>query len=807
MATGEQRKQVRLALVVEGGVSLAVWMSGVVHEVDLLRRAGAPDRDEPEPDGPDGEALRRWRTLCDELRVDVVVDIVAGTSAGGLNGALLASAIASGSPLPPLRDLWLKTAELTRDKLLNEADRGPVPSVLNGACFETEVGRAVRAALVPGRPAVHPISLLTTATALGQQSAQWKDSTGRQFHVDDHRRVYVFRHDPDRKAYTPRPGEQSPAGVEELFTPCPWTDLKAANADVVTRAVRATAGFPGAFAPVDEGGLHRFCLTPGTPVAKLVDGGVLDNAPFEPLLAEVARREVNGPWQRVIGYVVANDGLETLPNGEPALDAVGVLSAALRMPAETSFRDGVEALARRSLDAQRLVSGPEALFSQLLVDGVDLKVLEPIYTVYRRVRTESGLLDARAVRHADVRSVTMQPRPTVDPDAAAPWVPGADLAEAVRPGEFVWGTAVADRSVRLLLRHLHQSGGDHDGALQHLSALTTRIAAVRDHVEQTIKRTWAENSDPENADESEGVRIITEAVVAADAPRVLGVLVDDAIKTYTDARGRCTSDDVRRALLAVEIITHASAGHLPFSRPARFDLVRMGPDVACPALPSSNGEDWGGEQKLYGRQLMHFGAFGSREWRRHDYIWGRLDGAAHLVRLLAACTDAQEWKDSTDPECEQKQGDRTVAAQEAVLAAEGITATDLAENSERLRHLDGHGTLNLLRDCDDGRDAIRGVATDVLRALLPEKERATRDGAYLRLWGRRRCATESSRAPRRSVVPGQWASVVLAAPVARGVAPLLVPRAVRLIATWPRRRIWKTILRPSPAQQKASRAR
>lgn len=106
MATEEQRKQVRLALVVEGGVSLAVWMSGVVHEVDLLRRAGAPpDQREPVPDGPDGEALQRWRDLCDELQVDVVVDVVAGTSAGGLNGALLASAIASGSPLPPLRDL------------------------------------------------------------------------------------------------------------------------------------------------------------------------------------------------------------------------------------------------------------------------------------------------------------------------------------------------------------------------------------------------------------------------------------------------------------------------------------------------------------------------------------------------------------------------------------------------------------------------------------------------------------------------------------------------------------------------------
>ena len=393
----------------------------------------------------------------------------------------------------------------------------------------------------------------------------------------------------------------------------------------------------------------------------------------------------------MIGYVVANDGLETLPNGEPALDAVGVLSAALRMPAETSFRDGVEALARRSLDAQRLVSGPEALFSQLLVDGVDLKVLEPIYAVYRRVRTESGLLDARAVRHADVRSVTMQRLPTVDPDVAAPWVPGADLAEAVRPGEFVWGTAVADRSVRLLLRHLHQDGGDHDAALQRLSALTTRIAAVRDHVEEAIRK-----------NKSEGVEVITEAVVAADAPRVLGVLVDDAIKIYAEARGQCTADRVRRALLAVEIVTHAAAGHLPFSRPARFDLVRMGPDVACPALPSSNGSDWGGEQKLYGRQLMHFGAFGRGEWRRHDYVWGRLDGAAHLVRLLDACTDAQEWKESTDVEREQTRRNRTVTAQEAVLAAEGVTAIDFAKRTQDLRDLDGRGTLDLFGTATTG---------------------------------------------------------------------------------------------------------
>ena len=34
-----QQHEIRLALVMNGGVSLAVWMGGVAHELDLIRRA------------------------------------------------------------------------------------------------------------------------------------------------------------------------------------------------------------------------------------------------------------------------------------------------------------------------------------------------------------------------------------------------------------------------------------------------------------------------------------------------------------------------------------------------------------------------------------------------------------------------------------------------------------------------------------------------------------------------------------------------------------------------------------------------
>jgi hypothetical protein len=573
-----------------------------------------------------------------------------------------------------------------------------------------------------------------------------------------------------------------------LFPHLRWADLTAAHADAVTLAVRATAGFPGAFAPVDEGELASFRVDTGMPAAKLpgaklVDGGVLDNAPFEPLLAEVARREVNGPWKRVIGYVVANDGLET-PEGRLALDGVGVLSAALRLPAETSFRDGVEGLAERSVEAERLVSGPEALFSQLL-DGIDVQALLPLYEVYRRVRTTSGRLDADMARHVKARPVTMPPLDLADPpDAANPWVPGADLTEALRPGDFHWGTAVADRSVRLLLRHLHKCKGVHDAALEQLSTITTCIAAVRDRIEQTITTSAQPSS----------VELISAAVVDADAPRVLGVLVEKAIGIYTSARGECTADAVRQALLAVEIVTHASAGYFPFSRPSRFDFVRMGPDIAAPAVPSANGSEGYGEQKLYGRRLFHFGAFGSREWRQHDFVWGRLDGAAHLVRLLAACTDVPEWTNHSD--AQQLKRDRTLAAQETVLAEERVTAEFVAEQTHKLGTLNSKATLNRLRECPSGREAIRGVVTDVLRTLLPPKEPAgPEDQATGPLQAVRNSAPSAP--PRRSVVLGRWASVVLAEPVADGVASTTMPRIVRFLTFYLRRRTWNTILRPS----------
>src|SRR3546814_1723624 len=59
-----------------------------------------------------------YRALLEEIEVEqklrlrVLIDIVAGASAGGINGVFLAQAIATGQSLEPLTDLWFEKADV-----------------------------------------------------------------------------------------------------------------------------------------------------------------------------------------------------------------------------------------------------------------------------------------------------------------------------------------------------------------------------------------------------------------------------------------------------------------------------------------------------------------------------------------------------------------------------------------------------------------------------------------------------------------------------------------------------------------------
>jgi patatin-related protein len=273
--------EVRIALVLNGGVSLAVWMGGVTHELDLIRRASGPAGAPPAQ--PYDEVLaERWRELChrgDERR-RVVVDVIAGTSAGGLNGSLLATAISNGSTLDPdgehgpwLRQKWVGLGSLEVGKLVPSASAKP-SSVLDGGYFLKELDSLIKGVAEAGESAAQEaVTLFVTASGLGVQQFEATDAAGQCFVVPDHR--YLFRFTSEQTA--------TYDGLTRRFSVAERNELR--NTKLLALAARASASFPAAFAPVREtpklaDSPPRLQPTTADPGAWLVDGGVLDNAPF-----------------------------------------------------------------------------------------------------------------------------------------------------------------------------------------------------------------------------------------------------------------------------------------------------------------------------------------------------------------------------------------------------------------------------------------------------------------------------------------------------------------------------------------------
>lgn len=124
-------KELRLAIVCYGGVSLAVYMHGVVKEVLKLARASkayhgiAQRRSRPSAsyDGAAGDTpyetdterfyFELLQACADKQELRVIVDAVSGASAGGINGIFLARALAHDLDIDHQREMWLELADVT----------------------------------------------------------------------------------------------------------------------------------------------------------------------------------------------------------------------------------------------------------------------------------------------------------------------------------------------------------------------------------------------------------------------------------------------------------------------------------------------------------------------------------------------------------------------------------------------------------------------------------------------------------------------------------------------------------------------
>ncbi len=743
--------ETRLALVMNGGVSLAVWMGGVTHELDILRRASSGESVDS-VDQREREVFEIWKQLARKAGTKVVIDIVSGTSAGGINGLMLATTIARGGPLPSLRSLWRESAAL--EKLLQPPSR---TSVLNGGTFENQVQDAVQRIGGSVDGSKHPVTLFVTATALDGRSRSYQDGFGTQFQVRDHRRLYRFQMDKHVVYHKRDSGEWE--FQESILSHFGDNHLPA-----LVQAARATAGYPVAFPPVSEYPLMPYRIQPEPeldfPASCVIDGGVLNNAPFGPVLETITGREVDNPVRRVVIYVVPSVGrLAEESTKDQSCEGIQWDSAAvnaIRYPQEVNLRSGTEDLdARlgasvrdRQLELyQRLHEGAKKekgngkgeLFEHLH------EAAGKLINEYRRNRTAALLYDIRkrisegiptsslvvtsewdSVRIDNILGARGR---HLDPKWRHPsWIPrynepiDFDLAK-----EWHWGIIAAERVIQCLSGHLLElldTPDAKDEAVEH--ALVGGGRKVSDCLRRVLAMVNSLHSEVRiNADKNdlaeEGIARLYETVFTRlGLPARLQELVNTASNSYTNAlveagfNNSWTTEDVVTACLTVEVLTRAYAppSKVVEKLPPKFEFMRLGPDTMSPLFREDQFDGFG-DRKLYGFRLSHFGAFVDENWRQSDFTWGRLDAAHHLLYLLGG-TSEQERRQ------EEELLHRAILVAEAPTDGERPTEsrarTWMEQHLEHLKKPDGQ-LLKEQLDTPAGNHTLREVGNAVLTLL------------------------------------------------------------------------------------------
>ncbi|MGE0023082.1 MAG: patatin-like protein [Hyphomicrobium sp.] len=366
-----REKELRIALVCFGGVSLAVYMHGISKEIlklvrasaayhnvsDRIARAKASYSEVSRRAGAETDTEEIYFDLLREIGRDmdlrIIVDIVAGASAGGINGTMLARAISHDLPIQPLRDLWLDNADvnvlLAREARAGSWSKvalkpffwgagatGYIPSFkdpevrknlslfvrsrwfkppLDGLCMSGLMYDAINAMGDPARgssllPSGQRLDLFVTLTDYHGQLHLVQIHDPPLIHEREHRHVLHFGF------------RRTQAGALE-------SDFDLEGAPGLAFAARATSSFPGVFPPAQiaeidqllrdrgaawprrqqflERNFPRYVAASVDPTfASFIDGSVLNNRPFREAIGAIHGRPAYRQAERRLVYIEPN---------------------------------------------------------------------------------------------------------------------------------------------------------------------------------------------------------------------------------------------------------------------------------------------------------------------------------------------------------------------------------------------------------------------------------------------------------------------------------------------------------------------
>jgi patatin-related protein len=255
----EADEEVRLAVVLYGGSSLCIYMNGVAQELLRLVRATAGDSFGPEAavalptKGLDGteRVYRRLAQLApddpgthwsasDPLHRRFVIDILTGSSAGGINGIFLAKALANNQNLDELKKLWIEKGDIAQlyndgkhSKDVNLKPERPPTSLLDGRWMYANLMAALDGMGSDRQsptPLVRELDLFVTATDLYGLPVSVRLANGAAVERK-HRQIFHFKY------------EAQQTGHQQ-------NDFLANNNPFLAFAARCTSSLPFVFQPM-----------------------------------------------------------------------------------------------------------------------------------------------------------------------------------------------------------------------------------------------------------------------------------------------------------------------------------------------------------------------------------------------------------------------------------------------------------------------------------------------------------------------------------------------------------------------------
>jgi predicted acylesterase/phospholipase RssA len=672
-------------MAMNGGVSLAVWMGGCAVELDCARRAHWGEDQSPDPAKRGGATRTVYSALCKAFRRELVIDIMSGASAGGVNGGLLAAASFFRRRLDPayVRKRWLELGDFA--ELLHPSTDPAPRSLLQGQHFvdslrevfgdlaadeahATSLGLAIPGSQSKEARSSTP-NLDVTVTDVRGTERTYRDKWQEIFAAREYRRRFSFRHKAD-------------------FTP-----------ENLAEAARCSASFPAAFEPyrpnarswslTNRPGLES--LGEGPPWT--IDGGLLDNAPIRAAIDLIPTRPASRQVKRFLVYVNPESQGQLVPRGggvgtnadgrtlsdEP--DLAKVAGYVVNLPRKLPFVDQLDAIGDAVQKSSRVADGVLDLLAapiETLDDAA--KTLFPAYTSRRRLKSLRELLrDPAAAERAydDLKATGVE----------LPWIP--KTLELGDPPRWDWGQSTAIRVCHFLLDLIRLAIAQHPDRREELLGARVRLDQPLTELQTAYAGTQNDEEligelvapDPTLSQENRvaGVRglasdsqggleaVRTAVCIFADLLDALGgelilereaggpVEVGAAVlgggwRTDGDFREARKREPRKRAralsppelqalqrLLSIEVIRRAFTAEELVDSSQELNFVQLTPDAPSPIF-SSNPIDQpfavSAETKLTGIRLGHFAGFLKRSWRANDFMWGRLDAAARIVDLL-----------------------------------------------------------------------------------------------------------------------------------------------------------------------------